>query len=318
MKKLFLYILLLSSFCFTIGHASAQKSVIKGTVADSLKNTPLAFVTVSLLDKKNNRLVKNTISNESGSFQFNELQSKSYLLQIVSVGYQPKTVVLKSFPLIAEPLIDLGTIPLAIAVAGMGDVVITSTVKKPLVKQEVDRITYDVQADPENSGTSVLDMLRKVPMVSVDATDKIMLKGSSNYKILINGQPSALIAQDPSDIFKAMPASNILRIEIITTPPAKYDAEGLAGIINIITKKKIGDGYNGNISASYNSIYGPRFNLNGTFKQGKFGANGYIGFQIPNKQSLDNGYSNNITSPVKTFLSQQGTQTRRKNIIPRR
>lgn len=313
MKNLFFPIFILSIFCIAFGNASAQKSVIKGTVIDSLKNTPLAFVTVSLLDKKNNRLVKNTISKDNGSFELNELQSRLYILQIVSVGYQPKTIILKNFPVATEPTIDLGTIPVSIAVAGMGDVVITATVKKPIVKQEVDRISYDVQADPENSGNSVLDMLRKVPMISVDATDKIMLKGSSNYKILINGQPSALIAQDPSDIFKAMPASNILRIEVITTPPAKYDAEGLAGIINIITKKKIGDGYNGNISASYNSIYGPRFNLNGTFKQGKFGASGYIGFQIPNKQNLDNGYTNNITSPVKTFLTQYGTNESRNH-----
>ena len=106
------------------------------------------------------------------------------------------------------------------------------------MKQEVDRISYDVQADPDSKALSVLDMMRKVPLLSVDGNDNIQLKGSGNYKILINGKESALVAKNPSDILKSMPATNIEKIEVITTPPAKYDAEGLSGIINIITKKE--------------------------------------------------------------------------------
>lgn len=314
MKTLLACISFLCTVYIVNGQAPAIKSIIKGTIIDSIKNTPLAFATISLLDKRNNKLIKNTFSKENGSFEFDGLQNKQYFLQVVSVGFQLKTIPLPSFPKAGEPVFDAGTIPLTPTTAGTNEVVVTTTVKKPLITQEVDRISYDVQADPENSGKSVLDMLRKVPLVSVDATDKIMLKGSDSYKILINGQPSALIAQNPSDIFKAMPASNILRIEIITTPPAKYDAEGLAGIINIITKNKIGDGYNGNVSLQYNSIYGPRFNFNGTVKQGKFGMSGYIGVQIPQRQTVGNGYTNKITSPVKSYLTQQGTSiTKNKN-----
>jgi len=106
---------------------------------------------------------------------------------------------------------------------------------KPLIKQEVDRIGYDIQADPESKSLNVLDMMRKVPMLSLDADDNIKLNGNSSYKILINGKPSSMIARSPKDVLRAMPASSIQKIEVITTPPAKYDSEGLAGIINIIT-----------------------------------------------------------------------------------
>ncbi len=307
MKTILLSFILFHTICVLDAQNISSRITVKGTVIDSLKGTPISFSTISLLDKKSNKLIKNTLSKENGSFEFNDLLGKPYLLEIVSVGYQQKTTVINYNSLSESSVIDAGKIPIAPSAKGIGEVVVTGIVKKPLIKQEVDRISYDVQADPANNGMNVLDMLRKVPLVSVDATDKIMLKGSGNYKILINGQPSALIAQNPSDVFKAMPASNIIKIEVITTPPAKYDAEGLAGIINIITKKNIGDGYNGNISSSYNTINGARFNFNGTVKQGKLGASGYIGLQIPNQQVLDNGYTNNIKSPSISYLSQKGT-----------
>ena len=308
-KSVLLSLCFLSVICVVNGQNVSAKASIKGTVVDSIRNTPLGFVTMTLLEKKNNKPVRNTLTKENGSFEFIGLPSKTYLLRIESIGYKTKTISLHSFPKTGIPTIDVGLIRLTTELSGMGEVIVTTTAKKPVVKQEVDRISYDVQADPDNNSNNVLDMLRKVPLLSVDASDNIMLKGSGNYKILINGQPSALIAQNPSDLFKVMPASNIQRIEVITTPPAKYDAEGLAGIINIITKKKIGDGYNCNLSSSYNTVNGYGLNVNGTVKQRQFGLSGFIGVQVPNKQTLNNGYNNNITSPAVTYLSQQGTTT---------
>ena len=152
---------------------------------------------------------------------------------------------------------------------------------KPLIKRDLDGITYDVSADPETPVLSALDMMRKVPLLSVDASDNIKLKGKSNYKIFINGKESALMAKNPSDVLRSMPATNIERIEVITTPPAKYDAEGLAGIINIITKKKMDEGYNIGVNGRLNTVWGPGINLNGTYKKGKFGFSGYCRLQCP-------------------------------------
>ena len=94
-------------------------------------------------------------------------------------------------------------------------------------------------------------MMRKVPLLSVDADDNVKMKGTGNYRILINGKPSGVIARDPKEFLRSMSASNVQKIEVITTPPSKYESEGLSGIINIITAKKMGNGYNGNIKAGF-------------------------------------------------------------------
>ena len=127
-------------------------------------------------------------------------------------------------------------------------------------------------------GEISVNMMRKIPLLSVDAEDNIKLKGSGSYKILINGKPSSLVARNPSDVFKSMPASNIEKIEVITTPPAKYDSEGLAGIINIITKKNIDAGYNGSLNYRHSfPTGGPGGSGSITVKQGKLGVSAYGG-----------------------------------------
>lgn len=104
---------------------------------------------------------------------------------------------------------------------------------------------------------NVLDMLRKVSLISLTPEDNIQVKGNTDFKILINGCSSSLMAGNPKDVLKNMPANTLQRIEIITTPPAKYDVEGLGGIINIITNKKMDEGYNGALGVSHNSLGKP-------------------------------------------------------------
>ncbi|MDE5662730.1 MAG: outer membrane beta-barrel family protein [Muribaculaceae bacterium] len=120
------------------------------------------------------------------------------------------------------------------------------TADSPLVKVNGNQLTYDVEQDPTASGQSVLDMLRKVPMVSVDGQDNISLKGASDFKIYVNGRPDPMLSQNASTILKAMPATAVSKVEVIADPGAKYDAEGTAGIINIVTERKQSNaGYNG-------------------------------------------------------------------------
>lgn len=121
----------------------------------------------------------------------------------------------------------------------------------PLVKVDGDRISYNVDQDPAASGQSALDMLRKVPMVAVDGQDNITLKGEGNFKIYVNGRPDPTLSSNASTILKAMPASAISKVEVITDPGAKYDAEGTGGIINLVTERKRKEtGYNGSLDAS--------------------------------------------------------------------
>ena len=304
-KLLFIACLLVSYFPIS---TLAQTGNIKGSVTDSLKKSVLPYTTLSLVDRISSQVIRTTLTKENGNFEFKQIPIKQYFLQVATVGYQTKNIYLTAFDSTKDYLINVGEIKLSVSTSNLNEVVVSTTVVKPIIKQEVDRISYDVQADPESNATNVLEMLRKVPLVSVDASENIKLKGSGSYKILINGKPSALVARNPADVFKSMPASNILKIEVITTPPAKYDAEGLAGIINIITKKNLDQGYNGSISTKYNSIYGYGFNVNGTLKQGKFGLNGYMGYGKRDKTlQTAQGYTNNVINPVVSYLSQTGT-----------
>jgi outer membrane receptor protein involved in Fe transport len=306
MKKLIL-ITIAVCFSFTLSAQNSPKTVtIKGTTVDSLTKKPLDFVTAALQDAKTKLPVKSTLTKDDGSFELTAPAGKSYQLVLAFVGYNTKLIT------ITDTLgnTDAGKIILSASNKTLNEVSISAV--KPLMKREVDRISYDVQADPESKALSALDMMRKVPLLSVDASDNIKLKGNGNYKILINGKESALVAKNPSDILKAMPATNVEKIEVITTPPAKYDAEGLAGIINIITKKNADQGYNIGVNGRYNSIWGPGININGTVKQGKFGMSGYAGLGRQNPQQAEFGSTQNFFKD-QMVLSQSGTNAFRGN-----
>ncbi|PTR00866.1 outer membrane receptor for ferrienterochelin and colicin [Mucilaginibacter yixingensis] len=282
----------------------APTVTIKGMVTDSVTQKPLGFVTAALTDATTRQPVKSTLSKDDGVFELRNLPSKSYQLALVYVGYQSKTIEVKG-----NASVDIGKIILSPANNQLKEVAVSAT--KPLMKQEVDRISYDVQADPESKALTALDMMRKVPLVSVDGNDNIRLKGTGNYKILINGKESALMAKNPSDVLKAMPASNIVRIEVITTPPAKYDAEGLAGILNIITKADADQGYNIGINGRINNRWGPGGNINGSVKQGKFGATAYFGAGKQTGNETANGTVQNIFAPGTTNIQSVRTQDAR-------
>jgi hypothetical protein len=266
---------LLTAFCcifaaVLFAQVPAKTIIIKGAVIDSVTNKPLDFVTVGLTDAVTKSPVKSSLTKDDGVFELKGVSPKAYQLSLIYIGYRTKTITVNGT---ADA--NLGKILIAPSNSQLKEVAVTAV--KPLMKQEVDRLSYDVQADPESKSLTALDMLRKVPLLSVDASDNIKLRGSGNYKILLNGKESALMAKSPADILKAMSGINIVKIEVITSPPAKYDAEGLAGIINIITQRNADQGYNGSVNANYNSVYGYRLNLNGTVKQGKFGFNGFAG-----------------------------------------
>jgi len=304
MKK---WILLISGILFwTFTHAqNAQPMLsVKGIAIDSATNKPLGYVTAALIDAKTHQPVKSALTTDNGNFVLKAPTGKAYNLVLAFIGYANKTVPVQATGADA----DLGRILLAASTSQLKEVSVSAV--KPIMTQEVDRIGYNVQADPESTALSALDMMRKVPLLAVDGNDNVLLKGSGNYKILINGKESAMMAKNPSDVLKSMPASNIEKIEVITTPPAKYDAEGLAGIINIITKKNADQGYNIGINGRYNSVYGPGYNMNGAYKQGKFGISGYFGFGNQKQTANNSGTTENIFANQNT-ISQMASNSRR-------
>jgi len=299
---------LLAAFCCIFSAAafgqgaSAPSITVKGTVIDSATNAPEGFVTVALQNAKTKAPVKSNLTKDDGSFELKVPAGNSYQLAVVFVGYKNKLIDING----DSPVADLGKIKLQTSSKQLNEVAVTAV--KPLMQQEVDRIGYNVSADPEAKSITALDMMRKVPLLTVDANDNIQLKGSGNYKILVNGKESALFAKNPSDVLRSMPASNIVKIEVITTPPAKYDAEGLTGIINIITTKNADQGYNINLNARYNTVWGPGLNINPTIKEGKFGFSGYMGFGRQNKSTSVYGNSETYFADQST-LTQNGINT---------
>ena len=174
--------------------------------------------------------------------------------------------------------------------------------QKPLVKMKVDKMTYNVAQDEDSKSSTVLDMLRKVPMVTVDGQDNITVNGSSSFKVYVDGMPNVMFSSNPSMVFKSMPASAVKSIEVITNPGAKYDAEGAAGVLNIVMNKQ-NTQFNGTVRASAgNKQFGASVFLNG--QQGKlsYSANVMTSYNKPGntttemEQIQDNGVSQILTS----------------------
>lgn len=287
--------------CFA--QAPTGGSRITGIIADSTSAKPLDFITLNLMKDKNTA-VKADFSKSDGSFVFQNLKPMKYNLVLVAVGYKSKTIEVDLTDSTRKS-VDLGTISISQNVVGLKEVTVTAI--KPIVKQEVDRITYDLEADPESKVYSVLEMMRKVPYLSLDAEDNIFLKGNSDFKILINGKPSSMVERSYKDILRSMPASSIVRIEVITTPPAKYDAEGLAGIINIITNKKVDNGYTGTLNVSERfPVGGPGVGGSLSAQLGKVGMTLNVGgnqYKNPSTQTI----SNRVTTGIDpTVLDQRG------------
>ncbi|RXF67239.1 outer membrane beta-barrel protein [Arcticibacter tournemirensis] len=277
---------------------------IKGIIVDSASAKALEYVTVSL-KSSDNKPLKSALTDGKGVFNFSKIAAGKYAITVISVGHSSKSIPVNIAVGSDRPETNLGTIVLSAKNNQLKEVSVTA--ERPIIQQEVDRISYDLQADPESKVNNVLDMMRKVPLLSLDADDNIKLQGNSNYKILINGKPSSMVAKNPKDVLRSMPASSIQKIEVITTPPAKYDSEGIAGIINIITTKKVDNGYNGSLNVGGRfPVGGPRIGGNYTVKQGKFGASGYGGFGTYS-QPQTSYFSNRVSTGTNPrSLSQNG------------
>lgn len=267
MKERLLYLLLALLIIAPVfaQTASAADFSIKGQVVDSLSNETVPYATLSIaLANAPQKAIKLLACDDDGKFSSTLKNPGKYVMTIQSLG---KLTVQKPFTLAeGKNELNLGKLFMNDDTQKLGEVTVTA--QKPLVKVEIDKLTYSLEDDPEAQTNNTLDMLRKVPMITVDGEDKIQLKGSSNYKIYMNGKPSNLLSgENASDVLKGMPASSIKNIEVITDPGAKYDAEGVGGIINIITTKNALQGYTGNVRADASTL-------------GRFSGGGYISAKI--------------------------------------
>lgn len=227
MKKLFMMAMIATLMS---AEAIAQYKV-QFQVADSTgEGEPFATVRIFKADDSK-KVVSTGVTTLEGAFKQDIATAGTYKAEISAVG---KVSATKEFSVGAtHKSADLGTIVLGASANVLQGVTVTASA--PVVKNEIDRITYNVQNDDDSKTRNVLDMLRKVPLVTVDGQDNILVKGSSSYKIYKNGHPDPSMSQNAKEVLKAIPASMIKRIEVITDPGAKYDAEGVTAILNIVT-----------------------------------------------------------------------------------
>lgn len=238
---------------------------ITGVVADSVthEGEPYATLTIARADSAA-KPVKQALTDIKGRFSISSSGMGSYLLMVRSMGRKPMQ---RAYTVDATTrTIDLGTLLLQDGGNQLETVEVVAY--KPLVKADVDKIAYSVEDDPEANTNTVIEMLKKVPMVTVDGQDNIRVNGNSSFKIYVNGKPNNMMTKNPKEVLKSMPASSIKKIEVITNPGPKYDAEGVGGILNIVTEGKGPEGYNATFSGrANNSSYGG--GLYATVKQGK-------------------------------------------------
>jgi ferric enterobactin receptor len=271
---------------------------ISGTLLDSAANTPVEFATLSLYKLTDlKKPIDGALTDEKGKFVMKGVLNGKFVLKFSSIGYADKFVKLDEIT-DKNRVINLGNILMATNSKMLNEVVVSA--QGAVIEEKVDRIIYNADKDITAKGGDAADILRKVPLLSVDLDGNVQLRGSSNIKVLINNKPSTIMAASVADALKQIPADQIKTVEVITSPSSKYDAEGSSGIINIILKKNNLEGYTLNTDISAGNR-GGNLGLNGSLRSGKFGM------------TLGGFGRGNFNPSTTTF--EQKTKTLTKNII---
>ncbi len=283
MKRYFTLLILLITT--TIVSAYAQQSgTLTGTLTGSGRTIESASVT--LLRQKDSSLVKAAVSDKNGIFSFENIAFGNYLLSVSSVGYErfySNTIILSA----NNSSLNLGALSLKALDNSLGEVTVTS--KKPFLEMKADKMVVNVDASPSNAGNTALEVLEKSPGVAVDRDGNISLKGKQGVIVLLDGRQTFMSSEDLANMLRGMNANQLDQIEIMTNPPARFDASGNSGVINIRTKKIKTKGFNGNVNTSY---------AQGVYPKASVGTN--LNYRI-NKLNLFGNYNYSYREAFQQF-----------------
>lgn len=274
---------LLSFFLLGFWSANAQNvkksATIKGKITDVQTNAPLAYATIRILKNTDSTLVSGAISDDKGELSV-EIAYGQYYAVVEFIGYKPfKT---PSFVLSKEqPTHDLGTLKIAASARTLDEVVVQA--EKSSMELSLDKKIFNVGKDLSNAGGTAIDILSNVPSVSVDTEGNVKLRGSDGVRILIDGKPSGLVSFKGGAGLQQLQGNQIERVEIITNPSARYEAEGMSGIINIVLKKERKQGINGSfeVVTGFRPNFGVAANINYRKNKLNFFLNYGIAYRVP-------------------------------------
>jgi outer membrane receptor protein involved in Fe transport len=278
---------------------------IVGKVIESASSTPLEYATITVFDITTGKTLTGTTTDRNGQFSVTGLDTGSYKLLIEFIGY--KSFEVPRLRIAKNEITDLTIIRLSTDQKSLQSVTVTAQAK--LIDNKIDKMVFNAERDLTSQGGVATDILKKVPQVSVDVDGNVQLAGNSSIRFLINGKPSTAFGSSIADVLQSIPASQIKSIEVITNPGAKYDAQGLGGIINIILKQNTAKGINGNLSLTAGTrIENGSFNFNARNKN--FGFNAFVSGNA--RLAVSTPYTNERNS-ADTFskttgvLAQDGT-----------
>ena len=287
---------------------------ISGTVLDAATQAPLEYGTVTVFQKGSKKPITGTTTDKSGTFNLTDIPAGIYTIVFENIGYNAVTMadvdVTKK-----DAIINLKNILLNVKQGTLETVKIVS--KQKLIENKLDKLVYNAEKDITSQGGVATDLLKKIPQVSVDVDGNVQLAGNSGIKFLINGKPSAAFGSNIADVLQSIPSSQIKSIEVITNPGAKYDAQGLGGIINIILKTNTSKGYNANLS-----LTGGTQNENGSFnfnaRKNDFGVSAFFSgskrlatqnTNTSNRVTTENSITSNLDQLSQSSYTRGGYQT---------
>ncbi len=282
------------------GGGSSITGRISGTVVDSLTKKPVDYATITVYRSGGKVPINGVVTDTKGVFKINNVNTGNYKVTISFIGYPTKTIdPVTTTP--GKPDANLGTVRLSPSGRMLKGVDIVADA--PLIENRIDKIVFNAEKDITSAGGNATDILRKVPLLSVDINGNVALRGDQNVRVLINGKPSGATSNNLADVLRSLPADQIKNVEVITSPSAKYDAEGSGGIINIITKNKNVAGVSGSVSGGVGTRQN-NGNINLNVKQNRLTVTANIGGNYTWPQTTPTTfYSYNDTSKTQTNQS---------------
>lgn len=275
-----------------------------GKIVEAPQNAGVSFATVALLASKDSSLANGAVADENGVFTIANVTPGNYILRVTNMGYQ--TLYRPNISVATEAnLLDLGTITLLPEARKLNEVIVKG--EKTMIVDDIDKKIVNIGKDMLATSNNVSDLLEKVPAVSLDENGNPQVRGKGNVVVLIDGKPSNLYGSDLPTILQSFPANLIERIDVMTTPSAKYEGEGASGVIDIITKKTKIRGMNGGARLSIGNKNNNNASGNLSYKAGKFGLNASLSGQTRATTWERTLSRDNFVTETTSHLQQDGT-----------